>query len=126
MHNPDTPDRCTATARTTGERCKNAPIKGATVCRMHGGSAGQVQKKAQERLDEMADSVTADMQAKVEDFLDLYEDADTEEKLALMREARQLWTEILDRTGHGPKETRELSSDDDSPLMILERDGDDD
>ena len=36
--------------RTNGEPCKNAPIKGGSVCAKHGGSAGQVRRKAQERM----------------------------------------------------------------------------
>lgn len=33
-----------------GSPCRRAPIKGATVCRAHGGAAPQVKRKAQERL----------------------------------------------------------------------------
>lgn len=43
---------CTATAKTTGERCKNPAIPGGTVCRIHGGAAPQVAAKAAERLSE--------------------------------------------------------------------------
>ena len=31
--------QCTATSKRTGQRCNNAPITGATTCRMHGGTA---------------------------------------------------------------------------------------
>lgn len=41
--------RCTATNRQ-GERCGKSPEPGASVCRMHGGAAPQVQAKALERL----------------------------------------------------------------------------
>jgi hypothetical protein len=108
--------QCTATAKSTGERCQRDAIKGAEVCHVHGGAASQVQEKAQERLDRMADSVTADMQDKIDDFLSLYDDADPDEKADLMREARQLWTEILDRTGHGRTERRELTGEDGGPV----------
>jgi len=70
----DDPDRCTATASSTGERCKQPAIPGGNVCRFHGGSAGQVQKKAQERLDEMADSVTAELQQRLDDVFDRLDD----------------------------------------------------
>lgn len=111
MQDDEMPDRCTATARTTGERCKNPPIKGATVCRMHGGSAGQVKRKAQERLDEMADSITADVQSRVEDLVEVYDEADPDDKPAVLREIRQVWRIALDRTGHGPSQTQQLEGD---------------
>jgi hypothetical protein len=44
----------TCTARTrSGRGCRNAPIDGATVCRMHGGAAPQVKRAAQIRLLEL-------------------------------------------------------------------------
>jgi len=104
----DDSDRCTATAKSTGERCKNPAIPGGTVCRFHGGNAEQVQNKAQERLNEMADSTTADMQAILEDFASQYEHADPEDKADILSELRKSWKVILDRTGHGPSSRREL------------------
>jgi hypothetical protein len=44
--------RCTAQAKGTGDRCKLPPIRGARVCRKHGGSAGQVKAKAGQRAAE--------------------------------------------------------------------------
>lgn len=41
---------CTAKSRSTGKPCKGQAIRGATVCRLHGGSAPQVKAKALERL----------------------------------------------------------------------------
>lgn len=37
------PRQCTATSRQSGVRCKRAPVKGGTVCAMHGGKSPQVQ-----------------------------------------------------------------------------------
>jgi len=106
------PDRCTATAKSTGEQCKQPAIPGGNVCRFHGGDAEQVQKKAQERLDEMADAVTADLQSRLDDVFARLDDAeDTDEYVKLLRETRQLTTAILDRTDHGPSETREVAGD---------------
>jgi len=106
------PDRCTATAKSTGERCKQPAIAGGSVCRFHGGDAEQVQQKAQERLDEMADAVTADLQSRLDDVFARLDDAeDTDEYVKLLRETRQLTTAILDRTDHGPSETREVTGD---------------
>jgi len=45
--------RCTATAKTTGERCRRGAIHGGTVCKKHGGAAPQVKRRAQERLREL-------------------------------------------------------------------------
>lgn len=111
--------RCTATANSTGERCKNAAIKGGTVCRVHGGSAPQVKKKAQERLDRMADEVTADVAEILRDLTDLYHEADPEYKLAIQSAIKSHWRIILDRTGHGPTEKREVTGDNGGPLEIV-------
>ena len=43
-------DRCTATARSSGERCKRTAPPGSRVCRAHGGAAPQVRRKAAERV----------------------------------------------------------------------------
>jgi hypothetical protein len=111
-------NRCTATAKSTGERCQRPAIKGGNVCYQHGGASPKVQKKAQKRLDEMADSVTADVQQRVEDLLDVYDAADADEKPIIMREIRQLWRTVLDRTGHGPTETQEVTGGDGEPLKL--------
>ena len=41
---------CTARSRRSGERCKNPPVTGSTVCRMHGGTTKQAKSKAAERI----------------------------------------------------------------------------
>ena len=51
---------CTA-RRTDGQPCKASAIKGATVCRVHGGSAPQVRAAAQRRLLEAADPAAAEL-----------------------------------------------------------------
>jgi len=48
-----TGQKCTAKTRS-GERCKNPPITGAHVCRMHGGKAPQVQARAKARAQQQA------------------------------------------------------------------------
>src|SRR5689334_2685358 len=45
-------EKCKGTNRRTGKPCGNYPIKGAKVCRSHGGSAPQVRAKAAERVAE--------------------------------------------------------------------------
>lgn len=46
--------RCTATNRQ-GTQCARAPIRGGSVCRLHGGGAPQVKQKAEERLRALVD-----------------------------------------------------------------------
>lgn len=47
-------ERCVATNRA-GKRCKNWPIKGGAVCRMHGGAAPRVRAAAHRRLTQPPD-----------------------------------------------------------------------
>lgn len=44
---------CTATAKSTGERCQKSPIMGGSVCKYHGGGAPQVKRAAALRLSEL-------------------------------------------------------------------------
>lgn len=119
-HPMEDSQRCTATAKSTGERCKQPAIPGGDVCRFHGGNAEQVQKKAQERLDEMADAATAEMQDRLSDVFDRLDEAEDDgEYVKLLREARQLTTSILDRTDHGPTETREVTGEGGGPMEVV-------
>ena len=54
-HGPTPERRCRAHSSRTGAPCKNAAIKGATVCRFHGGAAKQVKANARARLENAAD-----------------------------------------------------------------------
>lgn len=58
--------RCKA-HRRNGEQCRSHPIRGAVVCRMHGGSAPQVRAKAQERLELLAIKALGVMDELMED-----------------------------------------------------------
>jgi hypothetical protein len=81
--------RCIATT-TNGERCKKAAIRGATVCRSHGGATKQVQRKARELLDRMVEPALHTLR---EVMLDpASSDSDK------LRSVQML----LDRTGFGP------------------------
>lgn len=42
--------QCSATSKRSAQRCKRAPVPGATVCNLHGGKAPQVQAAAKRRL----------------------------------------------------------------------------
>lgn len=43
-------EKCTGTAKRTGERCTKWPVKGAKVCRSHGAGAPQVKAAAARRV----------------------------------------------------------------------------
>jgi hypothetical protein len=45
--------RCTARSKQTGQRCGHYAIRGANVCRHHGGAAPQVKEAARRRLQAM-------------------------------------------------------------------------
>lgn len=45
-------EKCTATAKSTGNRCTRPVVPGATVCRFHGGAATQVRVAGHLRLAE--------------------------------------------------------------------------
>lgn len=115
-HEGDESRQCTATANSTGERCQKYAIKGSNVCAVHGGSAPQVKNKAQERLDEMADSTTANLQTRLDEVFDRLDDAEGQEYARLLAEVRKLTTAILDRTGHGPTEKTEVENTGDEAI----------
>jgi hypothetical protein len=47
--------------KKNGDQCRNPPIKGATVCRFHGGANPAVRRKAKERLLAAVDPLMADL-----------------------------------------------------------------
>jgi hypothetical protein len=42
-------EKCTGRGKVTKKPCGNSPMKGANVCRMHGGGTPQARAKAKER-----------------------------------------------------------------------------
>jgi hypothetical protein len=94
--------RCTAHSSRTGERCKNAAIKGGKVCRYHGGNAPHVIANARARLQNAADLMAREL-------LGIALTADTESvKLAAIRDA-------LDRAGLRPPSEVVLSQGEAKP-----------
>ena len=52
--------RCVA-HKKSGERCRRLAIKGATVCRVHGGASGHVRRAARARLEMAADRMAKNL-----------------------------------------------------------------
>lgn len=83
--------QCTAKSKTTGNQCKNAPIKGGTVCRIHGGGAPQVKAVAARRiLEALVGPALVELRRLVRDPT-----VNDTVKLGAVRD-------ILDRTGYKP------------------------
>ena len=84
--------RCSA-RRKNGAVCRNYAIRGGNVCRMHGGGAPQVRRRAQERILAAADGAAARL-------------------IEFMNDGRVPWPvrltaarDLLDRAGLTPKTT---------------------
>lgn len=89
-----------------GLPCGKDPIKGARVCRTHGGSAPQVKRKAKLRLLEMVDPALARLMAELDNG-----DAKPAERLRAVEN-------VLDRVGLG----RQVTMDDETArALLLER-----
>lgn len=52
-------NQCGATSKQSGKRCQRPAIPGGTVCKLHGGGAPQVIRKARLRLQELVDPAIA-------------------------------------------------------------------
>jgi hypothetical protein len=119
--------KCEAT-RQDGEPCQAYAIKGGNVCRVHGGSAPQVKKKAKERLAEAAGGAAkslVDLKAQLEEIIE-NEDLAPSEVKAIASEARKQATEILDRAGEdgAPKVSRQELTGEDGGAVEMDVDGD--
>lgn len=55
------PERRCVRVKLNGEQCKNAAIKGSTVCRYHGGAAKHVQAAARARLENATDRLAKEL-----------------------------------------------------------------
>ncbi|GAA2648537.1 HGGxSTG domain-containing protein [Paractinoplanes durhamensis] len=57
----DTSRKCRARSKRSGGPCRNAPILGGTVCRIHGGAAPQTRAAAKARILAAADRAAAQL-----------------------------------------------------------------
>lgn len=87
--------QCTAHKRN-GDRCSNPPVRGAKVCRMHGGSAPQVRAKANQRLVAMVLPAMRELHR----ILDKPDTSDADRLKAI--------NAVLNRTGYSERQTIEL------------------
>ena len=81
--------------KRSGAQCGNPPMSGGMVCRMHGGSAPQVKRKAAERLLDMQSPALARL-------LELIQQTE------FPSTAYQAVRDVLDRTMGRPQESVEL------------------
>jgi len=85
--------RCTATAKSTGERCQNPAVKGWDVCRMHG--AGTPKEDATGGAPPTHGRYAAkrreSLQEKIEEYREEDDPAEMWEELALLRAVLQEW-----------------------------------
>jgi hypothetical protein len=78
--------RCTA-RRRDGEQCRSNAIAGGNVCRMHGGGAPQVKRKAAERIKEVRDLAIDRLKEQIETKA---RNADPRTMLAAVKELSEL------------------------------------
>ena len=99
--------QCSATSKTTGQRCRRAPIVGGFVCDHHGGKIPAVRASARERLlamvDPAMDALLRAMSAGVPCEACGRTDADRD---PVVIRAAQI---VLDRCGFGPQTKLEVS-----------------
>src|SRR6266496_2329460 len=83
--------KCRAHSSQTGLPCQHWPMRGTTVCQVHGGRAPQVRKAARDRLAEMVDPALTEL-------LRIVESGENDGiKLAAIKD-------VLDRAGYKPRE----------------------
>lgn len=97
--------QCTAKSSQSGQRCRGQAIAGANVCRMHGGSAPQVKRKALERMIAACDIVAGELIAIARD----------KKQPAAARVSAA--NSVLDRAGMKPTDRVELSGADGAPVQ---------
>jgi hypothetical protein len=102
---PGNAQRCHAHSKRSGKACNNPAILGATVCRMHGGSAPQVKLAALERLKALQPKAITVL----ESLLDREEFPTVQ--MAAVRD-------VLDRTEGKPAESVKLTGAEGGPILF--------
>jgi len=89
----DDAKRCTATAKSTGERCKNTAVDGWDVCRFHGAGTPSrgTEGGAPVKHGRYAAKRRESLQEKITEYRDDPDAAEMWEELALLRAVLQEW-----------------------------------
>lgn len=97
MHVKTPARRCKAMTAASGyrEQCRNFPVNGTSVCRMHGAGAPQVKRKAAERMRDLVDPLIGVLEKAIQQVED--------RKLYLHPTVVRLATLVFDRAGLHPK-----------------------
>ncbi len=104
--------RCTAKAKHSQRQCCNPAIQGATVCRMHGGSAPQVRAKAEFRVMEAYRALQPKAVGVLGTLLEREEYPTVQ--IAAVRE-------VMDRTEGKPAESVAITGAEGGPIEFLIR-----
>ena len=108
---PKLPKRqCTATAQTTGQRCRAPSVKERNVCRKHGGMAGAPKRNHNARKHGLYSNRIHDPEEKAVFDAQLIEPTTLEEELALLR-AKMVRLERFERVAS------QLSDHPDTPVI---------
>lgn len=95
--------RCTATAKSTGERCQNPAVTGWEVCRMHGAGTPKEDATggAPPKHGRYAAKRRESLQEKIQEYREEENPAELWEELALLRALLQEWLSELETVDEG-------------------------
>ncbi len=94
----DDAKRCTATAKSTGQRCQNPAVEGWDVCRMHGAGSpkNETTGGAPPKHGRYAAQRSEGLQRKIQEYRDDPNPTKMWEELALLRAVLQEWLTDID------------------------------
>ncbi|MFC5677789.1 hypothetical protein [Aeromicrobium endophyticum] len=101
--------RCNGTYKSTGEQCRRVAEDGSIVCDQHGGAAGQVRRRAAERILFTADEAASKLVAWMND-----PSVDTRERIKVAQD-------LLDRNGIVAAQVHKIMPVTEDPIEALFR-----
>lgn len=99
--------RCVGTYKSTGEQCRRVAEDGAVVCDQHGGAAGQVRRRAAERI-----AFTADEAA--QQLVSMMNDTQVPHQVRM-----KIMQDLLDRAGLGAAQVHKIMPISEDPIEKL-------